>query len=746
MMLTASKIRAQVTADTDEAERKLRQVGKTVDGVKTGVSVFGQVGADVFGGLGFNIAQFAGPAGIGMAVAAVAKGVISLNAMREESEQLEARFRAFTGGAREADEVLKAYDQTLGNALTKDEKMGAASQLLGLGLAKNAQDAAQLTQQALLLGMSMDTLTQALETGRINGLVQYGISVDDVKRRAEELKQTTAGLSDVEATAAAVKEQLADKAKRVADEGGKAVTPTKELANAFNDLKDSVADFVNLDDRVRSITRAINELNTTTQGAKALKDSLDPAQGVDAQIKAAEDRLQYLQDLRQRYENGENLYRFNPAGNAAEIEALQVKISGWKMYGAAADDVRVKLDAYLDAARTAGEAQNEYNWALEHGGEDQQAFAQAQLTSAEQARDLALQAYQAAAGIAESGRVASAAAVEYDTLAASAATAASIMKDAASNAVNSPQNAANRAWQNGGSGSFYGAQWDAKLAADKKAGDEALRRRQEAKQQAEQQARETQSAMERANRQIVQDWESAMRESVSRITSKFQEGMQFSQGLSDLTGGNPLRPGANGPFEDIYRLQAWVKDGTWGETAAKAGIGSKEQAQALIGNFQRGNFTEDVLKLVNMPQLEGILKGEDDAKASQDRLAKLIGIDPKKLKGTLGLDTAGAGAVLSDADSQALAKQLSGKTNAALSKAASEGLKIDFKGGLADALLKAVDADLVLKRNDLLTKGGVAWGVLEDGMLDKASKSTKFVIMVDAMVDNALANYVPKNK
>jgi hypothetical protein len=89
------------------------------------------------------------------------------------------------------------------------------------------------------------------------------------------------------------------------------------------------------------------------------------------------------------------------------------------------------------------------------------------------------------------------------------------------------------------------------------------------------------------------------------IESAFGQGSNFSKGLSDLTGGGPLAPGQGGAFEDIYRLQAWLADNSWGETASKFGFGEgdKGAVAAIIKDFQNQNYTPDVLKLIDQSKV-----------------------------------------------------------------------------------------------------------------------------------------------
>ena len=114
--------------------------------------------------------------------------------MGQESAQLEARFRAFNGGAIEAAKSLDIMTAAVNGALTKDDQMLALNRVMGSGLVTTAEQAAQLAQAALLLSSETGNatekvmgLTQALLSGRDRALIPYGINIEEFRRRVAEL-------------------------------------------------------------------------------------------------------------------------------------------------------------------------------------------------------------------------------------------------------------------------------------------------------------------------------------------------------------------------------------------------------------------------------------------------------------------------------------------------------------------------------------------------------------------------------
>lgn len=669
MALTASRLKAVVSAETDDANRKLKQFGDTVSKMARG--------------LGVNVAQFAGPAGIGLAVAGLAKAAISADDLRQRFQNTERQLTAYAGSTASAVAATDALVRATDGGVSKLQAMGMASQLLGMGLATTSDQVYQLTRMAALLGdktMSVEermaSWNAMLANQSIERLDTFGISSGRVRQRIEELQAANQNLTREQAFVNAVLEIGGSKLKAVEAAGVTAASGIDQVRSSWSNLTAEIAKGVNLQGAEQGLANVLNTAASVVSGAYNQPADIAVLTG---QIASEENRIAQARA---------ELAKLGPeAYNADLVNAYKAEI---EQANARLADLRLQLGGVQTETNGAGSAM----LALGNNA----AYVASQVASVTQAF------------------------YDYGSAASSAISLGAKVAERKAGAT-SVANMPNQAWYNGGSGSFYGSQFQATLEAQRKAGDEALQRREELKR-----------AGEQGVKSIAQTWERSMNEATQRIAGKFSEAANFSKGLNDLTGGNPLAPGSNGPFEDIYRLQAWLKGGSWGETAAKYGYTDADKAKVseTISAFQKGNFTDEVLKLVNVGQLQNILKGESDATASQDRLAKLLGVDAGQLAKLTGRDIAGQGTVLDQ------------KQSSALTQALQNGMtQIDFKGALADNFLKAVDAELVLKKAEIEAKGAYAWDMLEKGMLSKAGKSTNFVAMVESMVDNALANYVP---
>ena len=258
---------------------------------------------------------------------------------------------------------------------------------------------------------------------------------------------------------------------------------------------------------------------------------------------------------------------------------------------------------------------------------------------------------------------------------------------------------------------------------------------------------------------------------VKKIDDALAKGQNFSVSLGKMEGLDPLAPGSGGPFEAIYRLQDVAMNlgtGHEGKDTRQwyqqyfGGMGFEQAsaiAKGVVTDFQRGNYTDDVLKYIDVEKLRATIQGDANAEASQARLAKLIGADANTLKALTGQDLAGKGVVLSDADAQAMAASLKAGVMSGLDKVAAEqptvmqsllgaaagGQQVDFGGTLVPAIVKAVDAELVANGKQLEERGGQAWTLMETGFIAKAKQSAAFALAVEAMVENSLKQYLPTN-
>jgi len=99
------------------------------------------------------------------------------------------------------------------------------------------------------------------------------------------------------------------------------------------------------------------------------------------------------------------------------------------------------------------------------------------------------------------------------------------------------------------------------------------------------------------------------------IKSYFDNAVSAAQGalkglLPEMFPSDLFAPGANGPFENIFRAADVAKQGEASPWAAKLGL-TQEQAKKIVSDFARGLFTDDVKGLIDMQALI------DDARLKQ---------------------------------------------------------------------------------------------------------------------------------
>jgi hypothetical protein len=144
-------------------------------------------------------------------------------------------------------------------------------------------------------------------------------------------------------------------------------------------------------------------------------------------------------------------------------------------------------------------------------------------------------------------------------------------------------------------------------------------------------ADEWQRAQETANTKAAAQWSTAYNAQIAKVESVLDQGMTTSIKLQDMRPGGAGGLGAdpNGPFAEIYRLQAWINDGTWAETAAKFGVQSKEQGAEIVKKFQTGLWDESVTKMIDEKAIERAVLTEQQAdafkKAFAEKIAKATG-------------------------------------------------------------------------------------------------------------------------
>lgn len=141
--------------------------------------------------------------------------------------------------------LAQLRDATQG-ATDNMDLMTEANKLLSLNLVDNANDLAHIMGVADDLSdvfgvdakQGVDAFTKALETGRANSLVQFGIDLDAVKKRTEELKET---MNDKEAFRMAVLEQADKTLARFGGAADAAATPIDRVKVSVTNLTEAIA-------------------------------------------------------------------------------------------------------------------------------------------------------------------------------------------------------------------------------------------------------------------------------------------------------------------------------------------------------------------------------------------------------------------------------------------------------------------------------------------------------------------------
>jgi hypothetical protein len=607
--------------------------------------------------------------------------VASLDKMREESEQISARFVAQAGSTRNAADALAAMNAVVGVALTNDEKMAASGQLMALGLAQSSTEAANLANLAINLGdktqsaaARIEGLTQVMVSGRLVGLKQYGISMQDVNTLAAQMQRETAGLSDIQAKQNAIMQIGTEKLNAYTAAGGEAVTQTQNLTNAWNDYQDALANNVDVG-KGKSLATGVLQ-GATVRLQMASPNALDELAGLEA-------RLKELQSVRDDFTQNPIFRTFFGTGPSAAEEIVRITAKIVELKGQLAEESRwaAGMDRLAGGANEAEQQTTALGDAIAALSEkrnaiDVNATAMAILDAKIQNTTGSMLALGAVIGATNLGFV----------------TPADRGLD--------PSGVGRG--QDPGAERIKAQTWVDQVMDGYNKNQAALLKLNASA------AKSYQSEMEAAGRAAA-----------SKINGYLNEGINFSKGLSDMTGGGPggLAPGKDGAFEEIYRLQAWLADGSWAETGQKFAGGDKDKGRKIIEDFQRGIFSPEVIGAIDVDALAAEAGMASLAEKSQAAFAKAIA------------DKAGTG---TDVVDSILGFKKNDKGISAADTAAEKSMT-----QLADAVgTQVTGKDFAGK---MIGYGETIWGYTETGMLNKAKSSTAFAAAIDAMVAASIA-------
>jgi hypothetical protein len=221
-----------------------------------------------------------------------------------------------------------------------------------------------------------------------------------------------------------------------------------------------------------------------------------------------------------------------------------------------------------------------------------------------------------------------------------------------------------------------------------------------------------------AAKKAAEEWASYLK---GELSGAVQDSLKL--GAVNPSAAQPNAPGANGAFEDLFRIQDIALNANKpGKDTAKwmemYGMGQAE-AKKITEKFQAGLFDADVLKYVDKAKLKEQFKMKQLAEASQEALMEEIGIVGK-----------GKGA-------QMFKSMMGFGTDSATGAETAPDAK-----PVIDGMLGSLKTELTSQADRVGALGSQLYGGIRDKMLDDASNDTAFMSMVERMVASAIAKSV----
>lgn len=614
---------------TTEDLAQARQLQQQINQMQGDFAAAGQNigGGGMFGGLSSALGPLRGVLGsLGLAVGVkeIGQFIFASGNLGQAVDQTRRRFETFAGGPEQASAALVAMRKAMDGGIDSMTAMDTASRLMSMGLAKTGDEAANITRIAAMLGSATRTVedkvsdfTMLLANQSIRRLDQFGISVDQVRARIDEMKAADANLGDQQAFVNAVLEIGGARVKDLEANGVKAARSIDEMTSAWADFRAAFG-----------------------------KKLENPVSGVESWAAGA---LRTLTDILSRTENDQRAYRLTQALDDAQ----------------AYYDYTVKMLHEAEAGGTAAGRSFEY-WQQTTGA------AQTALNLAQ----VELQAFNDTLNNTSFGDWS-------DAGVGAALRVKAAMADAATNMpifMSAEETGALR-WM--GLGKQYAANQQA--TRDNASGRNADALRWAGLGQAYTDAND---AIKRANADAAKDYQTQMGKAIDTIAGEYKSALVGAQndsiGLLDLRpggAGGQNAPGAGGFAENIYRLQAFIQNGSWGETAQQFGL-DKAGATDVVRKFQSGMWDSSVMQVLDVKALKQQIKDQQVAKNMMDAVAADLAAetngDPKIIKAMLNWNTGGSDGSGTAGSATAISDFTTGLTTALDTQFASA----DFKGKL----------------------------------------------------------------
>lgn len=144
-----------------------------------------------------------------------------------------------------------------------------------------------------------------------------------------------------------------------------------------------------------------------------------------------------------------------------------------------------------------------------------------------------------------------------------------------------------------------------------------------------------------AGNKVADAWDKTADKMSGYIESALSNAQNAVKGLLPdlLGGGDPFAPGANGPFENIFRAADVAAHGAASPWAEKLGLDQATAAQ-IVSDFSKGLITDQVKALINVPQLVDAAKmaalAEQMKTMFVSEVAKIAGVAPGVVDSLMG--------------------------------------------------------------------------------------------------------------
>lgn len=262
---------ASFKTDIQETGQAVQQQGSAFSGLTSAV-----------GGM---IAAYAGLKGIQMVGEMVATG--------QEVNRTRAMFDSLTASIGGSANIMARLRSATDGTVTDTTLMGEATKVLSLNVASSADELQRMTQMADNLtdavggdgATALERFGTILSTGRLSGLKEFGINVEDVRKKMDDLKKS--GMDAQDALKAAVFDEGAAALKRFGSAVDAADTPIMKLQttwkNFWDDFDSRLATGVNgLLGMAEVITNPNAQLNGQTGGQSYQVSAADYAKMIAA--------------------------------------------------------------------------------------------------------------------------------------------------------------------------------------------------------------------------------------------------------------------------------------------------------------------------------------------------------------------------------------------------------------------------------------------------------------------------------